>query len=362
MSMMYNSNIKISIFGASHEEIIGISIDGIPSGIEINMEDILFSMKRRQGGDEFSTKRKEEDIPKIISGYFKGKTTGQTLTMIIENKDIRSKDYEKSKNLMRPSHSDYSAYVKYGGYNDYRGGGGFSGRMTALFVCLGAILRKLLEEKGIFVAGRIKTLKDINDRKIEVKEIDKDLLNRFLSSDFPALTPSISKEMKEEIIKAKEKGDSVGGIIECFATGVKAGVGNPYFDSIESNLSKLLFSIPGVKGVEFGEGFDYVKYYGSECRDEFYYNEKGEVLTKTNFNGGINGGISNGMPIQFSVVIKPTPSIGIKQNTINIDTKTNEDLLIVGRHDPAIIKRAVVIIESMMIISLYDFLRGDRVV
>ena len=278
------------------------------------------------------------------------------VNIIIENNNVRKKDYETS--VVRPSHADYSSFVKYGKIST--GGGKFSGRLTAPVVALGGIVKQILKKNyGIDIYAHIKQVGDIKDEIFDSLN-DTDRYDEIREKDFPIIDDTKKESMYQYILDAKKDGDSVSGIIECMAVGVKAGVGEPLYHSIESYLSHLMFSIPSVKGIEFGLGFDFVGYRASEVNDEFYYDENGEVRLRTNNNGGVLGGISVGMPIVFSTVIKPTPSISKVQNTINIETKTNEQIEIKGRHDPFIVKRAVVVVESMCAIGLYDLLLEEE--
>lgn len=355
MSATWGKNFKISIFGESHGSHIGIVIDGIPSGTEIDMEYIMKEMKRRAPGrDLLSTQRKEEDIPQIISGVFNGYATGAPLTMIIKNKDHRSKDYSKIKDVMRPGHADYSAYVKYDGYNDYRGSGHFSGRITAPIVFVGAIARKILENKKIYIGSHAQRIGMVEDRLFEDGDLTKEKFDDLRTERIPLLN-DIEKEATLEIENAKKEGDSIGGVVECAIIGLKAGIGSPFFGSVESVISSMMFSIPAVKGIEFGSGFEIAKMKGSMANDEFYCEDK-RIKTKTNHNGGINGGITNGMPIVFRLAIKPPSSISKVQNTINISTGKETTLSVEGRHDPIIIPRAIPVIEAATAICILDMI------
>jgi len=356
MSATFGNKFKITIFGQSHSDAIGVVIDGIPAGITFDFDKIDYELKRRQGGDKFSTPRKEADTPKILSGYFDNKTAGSPLCAIFENSNVRSKDYSELKVKMRPSHADYPAFVKHKGNNDYRGGGNFSGRLTLPLTFAGAIAKQLLEREDIYIGSHIKKINKINDISFDKANIDKDELLRLKEDAFPLLDRSKLSDIENIILNAKNDHDSVGGVIECAIIGFPAGIGSPFFDSIESRLSHMLFSVPAVKGVEFGEGFNFANLYGSEAKDEYYYDKEGNVKTYKNNNGGILGGISNGQPICFDVAIKPTASISRPQRTIDIEKKENTTLEIIGRHDPVIVKRAVPVIEAVSAICLYDFL------
>lgn len=356
MSGVWGNNIRVSIFGESHGNAIGINIDGLPSGFEINMEKVLVEMDRRAPGkNNLSTSRSEADLPEILSGYFEGKTTGTPLCAIIRNTNTRSKDYSKTKDFMRPGHADFTGHARYLGFNDYRGGGHFSGRITAPLVFAGAICKQILESQGIFIGSHISSVKDVCDKSFDGVNISKDELLALTKKELPLIDESIEDKIRETILDAKKDGNTVGGTIECGVVGIRPGVGNPFFDSVESTLAHLMFSVPAVKGIEFGRGFEMAKMLGSECNDSFIYD--GEVVkTLTNNNGGILGGITSGMPITFKVAIKPTASILKEQDTINIETKENAKFTIEGRHDPCIVQRAVPVVEAATAIGLLDLI------
>lgn len=356
MSGMWGNKLKVSIFGESHGVGIGITIDGLPSGFEINMNEILKEMARRAPGkSKLSTARRETDSPEILSGYFEGKTTGTPLCAIIRNGDQHSKDYGKLKDLMRPGHADYPGNIRYNGFNDYRGGGHFSGRITAPLVFAGAICKQILESHGIFIGSHVKSIGEVEDKSFSEVELTKELLDNLKTKELPLLFSDKEALMRETVLKAKTDLDSVGGTIECTVIGMNPGIGNPFFDSVESTLAHLMFSVPAVKGIEFGKGFEMTKLRGSDCNDEYYY-DGDKVKTYTNNNGGITGGITNGMPILFKVGIKPTASIAKKQRTINIDEKKDAELEIHGRHDPCIVQRAVPVIEAATAIGILDLI------
>ena len=358
MSGMWGSKIKLSIFGESHGNAIGITIDGLPAGFSIDMDKIMMEMARRAPGkSSLSTPRKESDIPEILSGYFEGKTTGTPLCAIIRNSNTKSKDYSKLKDVMRPGHADYTGAVRYKGFNDYRGGGHFSGRITAPLVFAGAICKQILEVKGIIVSAHINSIGKIKDCSFLESDISDELLNSFKEKELPLINTKLEDEMRQEILSARSSGDSIGGTIECAILGVSPGIGDPFFDSVESTLAHLMFSIPAVKGIEFGKGFDISKMRGSEANDE-YYLENGNIKTKTNNNGGILGGITNGMPIIFNVAIKPTASIFKEQNTVNIVTMEETTLCIEGRHDPCIVQRALPVIEAVAAIGITELMNS----
>ena len=358
MSGMWGNNIRISIFGESHGNAIGINIDGLPSGFEIDLDKIMVEMSRRAPGKSpLSTPRKEGDVPEILSGYFNGKTTGTPLCAIIRNSNTKSKDYSKLKDVMRPGHADYTGAIRYDGFNDYRGGGHFSGRITAPLVFAGAICKQILESKGIVIAAHINSIGNVKDRSFLESDINNELLNSFKGKELPLINSNLEAEMREEIMKARSDRDSIGVTIECAILGVNPGVGNPFFDSVESTLAHLMFSVPAVKGIEFGRGFDISKMRGSEANDEYYLDGE-NIKTRTNNNGGILGGITNGMPIVFNVAIKPTASIFKEQKTVNIETMEETTLSIEGRHDPCIVQRALPVIEAVAAIGILELVNS----
>lgn len=355
MGANFGKNYCISIFGESHGNALGINIDGIPAGTELNLDFISEEMKRRAPGkSELTTSRTEKDEFEILSGFVNGRTTGTPLAMIIRNTNQKSKDYGEIAKKPRPGHADWAGLSRYNGFNDIRGGGHFSGRITAPLVFAGAVAKQILKEKGILIAAHVKSIKDIQDRDFEEKDITQENIDRLRNMILPVLNENIVPDMEKTILKAKEEKNSVGGIVEIMITGIKAGIGDPFFESMESELSRMMFSIPAIKGIEFGAGFDIAKMTGYEANDEMYYDEKGDVKTYTNNNGGITGGITNGMPINFKVAVKPPASIGKKQRTVNIETKKNDFLEIIGRHDPCIVPRIVVVLEAVAAIVVMD--------
>lgn len=360
MSSIWGSNIKISLFGQSHGKAVGVTIHDFPTGVKLDMKSISGWMKRRSPGqDLFSTSRKEEDSFEILSGIVDEKTTGEPLTAVIYNKDIKSQDYEDIAFLPRPSHADYAAHIRYGGHNDKRGGGHFSGRLTAGLVFAGGVCEQVLEKKGVVCGAHIKSIKDIEDKSFDLVNVSAGLLRELRAKDFPVIDDKVGNKMKQAILFAREKGDSVGGVIECAIVGFPAGLGDPMFDGVENKISSLIFGIPAIKGIEFGRGFDISKIYGSQANDDFYI-EHSKVKTHSNNNGGINGGITNGMPIVFRVAVKPTPSIFKEQNTVNLKTMQNAKITIQGRHDPCIVKRAVPVVEAAANIAALDLILGDK--
>ena len=351
MRNILGNNLTVTVFGESHGSHIGAIIDGITAGIKVDENFINECLAKRRPQGKGETARVEKDEYKIVSGVFNGYTTGSPLCIIIENNDTKSKDYSLIKDLARPSHADYVANVKYNGFNDYRGGGHFSGRITASIVASGAILLKALEKLNIKIGCHIKKCGNILDKDFNDFDNEIDKVNNML---FPVIN-DVEEQMKEEINNAASNKDSIGGIIQTAITGLPVGLGEPMFSSLEGELSKAMFAIGGIKGIEFGLGFNFANVKGSEANDEFVIVDD-KVKTKTNNNGGINGGISNGMPIVFNVAIRPTPSILKEQNTINMHTKQNDKLTIQGRHDPAIIRRINIVIRCMCALVISDLL------
>lgn len=352
MKNTFGNNISVTLFGESHGSSVGVVLDGLPAGIKLSEDFIASKLKQRQPFKNLSTERNEKDSFHFESGVFNGFSTGTPICIIIPNTDAVSSDYEELRGIARPSHADYTAHVKYNGFEDYRGGGHFSGRVTAGLVAAGAIAISVLENKGIYIGTHISKLKGISDRGF--LDVEKDIRD-LNSKDFACLSDGISEKMQEAILNAKKDGDSIGGILETCVFGINKGIGEPWFDSVESMLSHAVFSIPAVKGIEFGLGFGFVDYFGSECNDEFIFSD-GDIKTKSNNNGGINGGISNGMPIIFRTVIKPTPTISKPQNTVNFIENIETTVTLNGRHDAAIVNRARVVVDSVTALVLCDLL------
>ena len=352
MKNTLGNSITITLFGESHGTQIGAVLDGIAPGIDVDLEFMQKQLNLRKPHGKISTQRVEADVPNIVSGVFEGKTTGTPLCILFENNNTKSKDYSQIKNMMRPGHADYTAIEKYHGYADYRGGGHFSGRLTAPIVAIGAILIDALKKKGILIGSHMIQCGSIQDKCFSNYEEEVLKVNELT---FPVLDEKVAKEMHSYIEEAASEGDSVGGVLETVITGLPAGIGEPWFDTMESMLAHGIFSIPAVKGVEFGKGFAFAQMKGSEANDPFEIKD-GAVVTKTNNNGGINGGITNGMPVLFNTVIKPTPSIFKMQETVNTETLENVSYQIQGRHDPAIIHRARVVVDSITAIVVSDML------
>ncbi|HBA93919.1 MAG TPA: chorismate synthase [Ruminococcaceae bacterium] len=356
MSSAIGDKIKLSIFGESHGEAIGCVIDGLPAGIKLDLDKIYLDMARRAPGkDKTSTPRLEKDEPHILSGVIGNVTTGAPLCAVIQNTNTKSGDYSNLMTVPRPSHSDYPAYVKYSGYNDIRGGGHFSGRLTAPLVFAGAAAKQILAQKGVTVGAHIKQIGGVCDDLADYNDISVELLKKLSSSCFSLIDENVESDMRKEIEKARLNLDSVGGIIECFAVGLPVGVGGNMFDTVEGKLASILFGVPAVKGVEFGLGFGFADKNASDVNDEYEIKD-GNVATLTNNNGGVLGGMTNGSPIAVSVAIKPTPSISKKQRSVNLQTMQNEELEIHGRHDPCIVVRAVPVIESAVALGLLDLM------
>lgn len=354
MKNTFGNSLTVTLFGESHGEYIGAVLDGIAPGIKIDRENINKRLAQRRPSGKISTARVEADEYIIASGEHQGYTTGTPLTVLIPNTNRKSSDYEKLALTPRPSHADYTAECKYHGFQDKRGGGHFSGRVTAALVAMGAIIESALTYKGVLIGSHISELHGVADRGFDDYTADIAILNDSL---FPVLRESTRENMTREIEKAAAMGDSVGGILESAVIGLPEGVGEPWFDTLEGMLAHALFSIPAVKGVEFGLGFAFADVYGSEGNDAFRIDD-GKVVTETNNSGGINGGISNGMPIIFRTAIKPTPSIFKAQRTVNLDDMTDTTLEISGRHDPAIIHRARAVVDAVTAITLADALTG----
>lgn len=346
----FGKSVSLTVFGESHGEAVGCVIDGLAPGLPVDRESVEKQLSRRRPSSEIDTPRREKDEFKILSGVFNGKTTGTPVCISIPNENVRSGDY--SYGAARPSHADYAARCKYHGYEDPRGGGHFSGRVTAAIVAAGGILLPALEGIGISVATRIMRCAGVSDRALG--SIDEDI-KALSGKSFPVLDEAAGEKMRELILRAREDNDSVGGITQTLVSGIPAGVGEPWFDSVESELSHAVFSVGAIKGIEFGAGFALADMRASEANDAFYI-ENGIVRTKTNNNGGINGGITNGMPIVFSCAVKPTPSIAREQETVNFVTGENERLTIRGRHDPAIVRRICPVLDSVTALVICDLL------
>ena len=352
MKNTFGKTVAVTLFGESHGPSVGAVIDGLAPGIEIDEEFIAHQLTLRRPVDALSTPRREEDPFIIESGVYNGKTTGTPLCIIIPNGNTKSADYDELQIKCRPGHADFTALCKYGGFSDPRGGGHFSGRITAALVAVGAICISALKNRGITLATHISEIAGVKDIGFCDLEKEIDALNK---KQFATLSDEAGEQMKAEILKAKTDGDSVGGVLETVVTGIPAGVGEPWFDTVEGVLAHMLFSVPAVKGVEFGGGFTLAKLRGSEANDAFRMDGE-RVVTATNNAGGINGGITNGMPVLFRTAIKPTPTISREQETVEIVKKENVTLSAAGRHDPCIVHRARVVVDSVTAIALCDLL------
>ncbi|UWG96210.1 chorismate synthase [Dehalobacter sp. DCM] len=356
MSGTWGEYVKLSLFGESHGKCVGIVINGLPAGIKLDLDFIRSELARRAPGkNALSTPRQEKDEFEIISGYFNEHTTGSPLTFIIWNKDSHSNDYEDLKYNLRPGHADYTAMIKHGGFNDYRGGGHFSGRLTASMVLAGAIAKQILSKKEIAIGGHVLSIGNIREESFDELDLAVNSIQELARMDFPVLNSAIGEEMQQQILLAKAEEDSLGGIVETAAIGLPVGVGSPFFDSLESKIAHLLFSIPAVKGVEFGAGFAITQMKGSQANDSFVY-VNSRVETLTNHNGGILGGISNGMPLLFRTALKPTPSIAKAQSTVDISRNEEVEIRVKGRHDPCIVPRAVPVVESAAALAILDLM------
>ncbi len=356
MSSVTGNKLKLCLFGESHGEAIGCVLDGLPAGLTLDTKKIASELARRAPGNDITaTPRSEQDVPQLLSGVLNGVTTGAPLAMLINNTNARSSDYDKIKVVPRPSHADYPAYVKHGGFSDVRGGGHFSGRLTAPLVFAGAIAKQLLAENDVTVGAHIRRIGKVADDGFDFNHIDKNLLERLTDGRFPVINPQAEATMRAEIAHYRSRQDSVGGIIECAAVGLPAGIGGNFFDTMESRLSSLLFAIPAVKGVQFGLGFAFADSCASAVNDEYTVRD-GKVALLSNHNGGILGGITTGAPLVLSVAVKPTPSIGKPQRSVNLATMQEEQLTLQGRHDPCIVPRAVPVVEAAVAFTLADLM------
>lgn len=343
--------LTLTCFGESHGVCVGVVLDGCPAGLLLSEADIQAELdKRRPGFAEISTPRREEDKVEIISGVYKGYTTGAPICMVVRNKDVDSKPYEIFMVKPRPGHADYTARVKYGGYNDPRGGGRFSGRITVAYTMAGAVAKKVLKLIGVEVLAHTVQIGGV---RVEGEVTYDDIRRNVYTNPVRCAIPDIAEKMINEILSAAKEGDSVGGIVEAIALNVPAGLGEPIFDSLDADIAKMLFNIPAVKGVEFGAGFKVASMRGSEANDQYAIRD-GKVVTLTNNSGGIIGGISNGMPIKVRVAFKPTPSISKKQRTVNLEEMSEEEIQVVGRHDPCIVPRAVPVVEACLAFVIAD--------
>ncbi len=348
---------KHTIFGESHGPAIGVTLTGVPAGIALDMKEISFELARRAPGKgPLSTARREADVPEILSGYFEGKTTGTPLCAVIRNTDQHSGDYSLLKTHPRPGHGDYPGFLRYDGCNDYRGGGHFSGRLTAPLVFAGAVAKQILAREGISVGAHIACVAGIWESSFEEAGLTPALMRRVAEKEFPTIDDARGREMQAAILRAKEEGDSVGGAIECAALGLPAGIGAPDLgENVEGIFARQMFAVPAVKGIAFGAGFRMAEMRGSQCNDPIRIRE-GEIYLTGNVNGGVNGGITNGMPVVCTVAIRPTPSISRKQDTVDLERLENDSLVIRGRHDPCVVHRAVPVIEAAAALAVCELL------
>ena len=350
-STFTGQRLRLSIFGQSHSAAIGMTLDGLPAGIPLDLDELQrFLNRRAPGQNDWSTPRREEDRPELLCGLKDGFTCGAPLTAIIHNTNTRPRDYSKLKITPRPGHADYTAEVKYGGFQDYSGGGHFSGRLTAPLCIAGGILKQALKMRGITVDARIAAIAGIWDTSPFTAPV--------AEKAFPVVDDAVGEKMRRAIQLARAEGDSVGGVIECVVRGLPAGIGEPMFDGLENQLARVVFAVPAVKGIEFGAGFSAAAMRGSEHNDPFYIQD-GKLATRSNNAGGILGGISDGMPLVFRAAIKPTPSIARSQESVNLNTMEPETLSISGRHDPCIVPRAVPVMEAAAALAISDLILGE---
>lgn len=355
MSSTYGENLKLSIFGQSHGPAIGLTLDGIPAGLPVDADLLqVFLNRRAPGQNDWSTPRREEDRPEFLSGILDGFTCGAPIAAVIYNKNTRSGDYANLKDCPRPGHADYTAQIKYGGFQDAAGGGHFSGRLTAPLCIAGGLCKQWLEEMGIRINARISALAGIEDAPLDPIRPE---TNR-IGADFPVIDPEAGARMREAIAAARAEGDSVGGIVECVITGLPGGLGEPMFGGVESRIAQIVYGIPAVKGLEFGAGFSVSTLRGSQNNDA-YTLEDGTLRTLTNHSGGILGGITSGMPVLFRAAIKPTPSISRPQQSISLSKEEIQTLIVKGRHDPCIVPRAVPVVEAAAAIAIFDLILGN---
>ena len=355
MSSTYGENLKLTIFGQSHGAAVGMTLDGIPAGLPVNLDELqVFLNRRAPGQNNWSTPRKEEDRPEFLAGVLDGFTCGAPIAAVIHNTNTRSGDYANLKDCPRPGHADYTAQIKYGGFQDAAGGGHFSGRLTAPLCIAGGLCKQWLAEQGIRLAARISAIADVTDIAADPLNPPLDLIG----ADFPVLSPDAGQRMRDRISDARMECDSVGGIIECYITGLPAGLGEPMFGGVESRIAQIVYGIPAVKSVEFGIGREASELRGSQCNDAFTV-ENGRISTLTNRAGGILGGITNGMPVIFRAAIKPTPSISRPQQSVSLSKAQEQELVVKGRHDPCIVPRAVPVIEAAAAIAMFDLILGN---
>ena len=361
MGSIWSNNISLSIFGQSHGVAIGMTLDGIPAGEVVDMEALQrFLQRRAPGRTPWATPRQEKDMPEFLSGIVDGITCGAPITAIIRNENIRSLDYSDIRDIPRPGHADFTAHVKHGGFQDVAGGGHFSGRLTAALCIAGGICLQIITRRGISIGAHIASIGGILDMRFDAAKVTDAELSALSEMDFPVMDPFVIPLMTDEILRAKNEGDSLGGIIECAVVGLPPGLGEPIFDGMENRIAQIIFAIPAVKGVEFGAGFDAAAMRGSEHNDPFFIDDNAVIKTVTNHHGGILGGITSGMPLIFRTAIKPTPSIGKIQSSVSLSRKESAELTVRGRHDPCIVPRAVPCVEAAVAIAIMDLMANKN--
>ncbi len=357
MASSWGEQLNITLFGESHGPAVGVVVDGVPAGERLDLEAMQdFVARRAPGRTPWSTARTEGDAFTILSGVYQGQTTGTPLCIVIENRDARSQDYDERLKLPRPSHADYTGTVRFDGAADPRGGGHFSGRLTAPLCAAGAICKQMLKRRSVEIFARIAELGGVSDITLDIANPNIEELQTLAAKDLPVLDDGKKEEMVELVERVRLQGDSLGGVVQCIVLGLPAGLGDPIFGGVESRLASLLYGIPAVKGVSFGDGFAACRRRGSENNDPLYISAEDQVRTATNHEGGINGGITNAMPLVFQVGIKPTPSIALPQRSVNLETMLSETITVAGRHDPAIVPRAVVAVEAAAAIAIMDLM------
>ena len=355
MSSTYGERFRLTIFGQSHSPAIGVTMEGIPAGFSIDMDKLqAFLDRRAPGKSPTATSRKEPDRPEFVSGLVNNVTCGVPITAIIRNTNTRSGDYDNLRDCPRPGHADYTAHIRYDGYQDVAGGGHFSGRLTAPLCIAGGICLQILEQLGVTIGAHIQSIETVSDVKFDPVNVSADELHSLHTKAFPVLRDSAAQEMNAAILEAKAQLDSVGGVIECAAVGLPAGWGDPMFGGMENRIAQIVFGIPAIRGLEFGTGFEAASLRGSVHNDPYYYHVTGEVRTKTNHHGGVLGGITSGMPMIFRAAVKPTPSIAAEQDSISLSREENAKLVVHGRHDPCIVPRAVPVMEAAAAVAIYD--------
>ena len=360
MSSTYGERFRLTIFGQSHAPAIGVTMEGLPAGIEVDEAKLQAFLERRAPGRSLTaTSRKEPDQVEFLAGLVNGRTCGAPLTAIIRNTNTRSKDYDNLRDCPRPGHADYPAEVKFGGYQDVAGGGHFSGRLTAPLCIAGGIALQVLSKLGITVAAHIQSIGPVDDDRFDLAGVNEQQLQALLKKPFPVLRDGAAQEMEQAILAAKSNLDSLGGVIECAAVGVPAGWGDPMFGGMENRIAQAVFGIPGIRGIEFGTGFPAAAMQGSRHNDPFYL-DGGVIRTRTNHHGGILGGMTSGMPLIFRVAVKPTPSIALTQESVDLSTGRPVDLAVAGRHDPCIVPRAVPCVEAAAAVAIYDAVLQQR--